>query len=297
MYDIIIVGGGPAGMTAAMYAARFELKAVIIAHEIGGYMTEAPQIDNFPAFTSIKGIDLTNMMKKQVEELGIEIVEEEVVEINKGFSVKTKSNKEIKGKNIILALGTKRRKLGIKGEDEFAGKGVSYCATCDSPLFRNKIVAVAGGGNSAIVSALLLAKYASEVHIIYRGDSLKADPYWLEKIKEFKNIKVQCCLNIKEIKGSKRVESILLDNGKEMKVEGIFIEIGSVPSTSLIKNLGVELDKEGYIIVDKTQKTNVDGVYAAGDISTGSNKMRQVVTACAEGAIASESIYKLSLEK
>lgn len=328
MYDAIIIGGGPAGLSAAIYAARFNLKAVLISKEIGGYMTEAPQIENYPGFKSISGLELAKLMRKQVEDFGIEIVEEEVVEVKKGlmeikisknqkaslslFFVKTKSNKTFEGKNIIIALGTERRKLNIKGEAEFTGKGVSYCATCDSAFFKNKIVAVAGGANSAAVSALLLAKFAKEVHIIYRNNPLRADPFWVEKIEKTKNISVHCCANIVEIKGTKKVESILLDNGqalgnskgisgaqknsenfsREMKVDGVFVEIGSMPVVSLAKSLGVKLDSEGYIIVDNIQKTNVEGVYAAGDISTGSNKLRQIITACAEGAVAADSIHK-----
>jgi thioredoxin reductase (NADPH) len=292
MYDAIIIGGGPAGLSAAIYCARFSLKAVIISKDIGGYMMEAPQIENYPGFDSISGLDLANKMREQVEKLGIEIIEEEVVEIKKGFSVKTKTNKSFEGKNIIFALGTERRKLNIKGEAEFAGKGVSYCATCDSAFFKNKTVAVVGGANSAVVSALLLAKFAKEVNIFYRNKPLRADPYWIEKLEKIKNINVSCCANLTEIKGTKKVESILLDNGKEIKVDGVFVEIGSVPVVSLATSLGVKLDNEGYIIVDNTQKTNVEGVYAAGDLSTGSNKLRQIITACSEGAIAADSIHK-----
>ncbi len=291
MYDLIIMGGGPAGLSAAIYSSRFNMNPIIISKDIGGYMMESPQIENYPGFKSITGLDLTNNMQEQIKSLNIEVVEEEVVEIKEGFAVKTKSNKKFKGKNIIFALGTKRRKLEIKGEDEFAGKGVSYCATCDSPFFRDKKVAVVGGANSAAVSALLLAKFAKEVHILYRKQALRADPYWVKKIDEYKNIKVHYSVNIKEIKGTKMVESILLDNNAEMKIDGVFVEIGSVPATSLAKSLGVKLDQDGCIITDAAQKTNIDSVYAAGDITTGSNKMRQIITACAEGAVAAESIY------
>ena len=292
MYDLIIVGGGPAGLTAGIYAARFNLKAVLIGSHIGGYMNEAPSIENWPGEKSISGMDLTTKMKDQVKELGVEIIEEEVVEVKKGFSVKTKTNKEFKGKNIILALGTERRRLDIKGETEFAGRGVSYCATCDSPFFKDKVVAVAGGANSAVMAAMLLSKFAKEVHILYRKEALRADPYWVDKINNQKNIKVHFKVNIKEIKGDAMVNSILLDNGKEMKLDGVFVEIGSVPATSLATSLGVKLCSKGCIEVDETQQTNVKGVYAAGDITNASNYMRQIITACGEGAIAAESVYK-----
>jgi thioredoxin reductase (NADPH) len=313
MYDLIIIGGGPAGMSAAVYAARFRMKALILTSHLGGYMMECPSIENYPGFKSINGMDLTNNMKEQIKELGVETIEEEVVEIKKPsnesekglenagdfpkektFKVKTKSNTLFEGKSIIIALGTKRRKLEIKGEDEFLGKGVSYCATCDGAFFRDKIVAVVGGANSAAVSAIQLSEFAKEVNIIYRKDKLRADPYWVKKIEDKKNIKTHYNLNITEIRGDPMVNSISLDNGKEMKVDGIFIEIGSVPATSLAKSLKVKLAKDGCIIVDNTQKTNIDGIYAAGDITTGSNNMRQIITACAEGAVAAESCYHYS---
>ncbi len=185
MYDLIIIGGGPAGLSAAVYAARFNLKAIVISELIGGYMMESPQICNYPSYTIINGVELTNNMKEQVKSLNIEMIEEEVVKVEKikekEFLIKTKSNKDFKSKTILLALGTKKRKLNIKGEDKFAGKGISYCATCDGPLFKDKIVAVVGGSNSAAVSALLLAQFAKEVHIFYRKQKLRADPYWREK--------------------------------------------------------------------------------------------------------------------
>ncbi|TKJ17705.1 hypothetical protein CEE44_04195 [Candidatus Woesearchaeota archaeon B3_Woes] len=295
MYDLIIIGGGPAGLSAAVYAARFNLKAIVISELIGGYMMESPQICNYPSYTIINGVELTNNMKEQVKSLNIEMIEEEVVKVEKTkekeFLVKTKSNKEFKSKTILLAVGTKKRKLNIKGEEDFAGKGISYCATCDGPLFKDKIVAVVGGSNSAAVSALLLSQFAKEVHIFYRKQKLRADPYWTEKIDKAKNIKVHYNMVLEEIKGEKIVKKIKTDDGKEMEVGGVFIEIGSIPSTALPKSLGVKLDDKDCIIVDKTQKTNIDGIYAAGDITTGSNKMRQIVTACAEGAVAAESTY------
>jgi thioredoxin reductase (NADPH) len=313
MYDIIIIGGGPAGLSAAVYAARFRMKALILSDHIGGYMMECPSIENYPGFTSINGMELSNNMKEQVKNLEVETIEEEVVEIkkpsnedekglekaedfpkDKTFKVKTKANNVFVGKSIILALGTKRRKLEIKGEDELLGKGVSYCATCDGAFFRDKIVAVVGGANSAAVSALQLSEFAKEVNIIYRKDKLRADPYWIKKIEDKTSIKVHYNLNIIQIKGDPMVNSILLDNNKEMKVDGVFIEVGSVPATTLAKSLNINIEKDGCIIVDQTQKTSVEGIYAAGDITTGSNKMRQIITACSEGAIAAESCYHYS---
>jgi thioredoxin reductase (NADPH) len=180
----------------------------------------------------------------------------------------------------------------VKGENEFLGKGISYCATCDAAFFRKKKVAVVGGGNSAAMAAILLTEFAEKVSVIYRGEKLRADPAVAEKVYSNPKIEVLHKANIVEIKGEKFVNSVVLDNGSSLELNGVFIEVGSVPSTALAKILGVNLDEQGYIQVDKAQKTNVEGVFAAGDITTNSNNLRQVITAAAEGAIAAESAYK-----
>ena len=193
MYDLIIIGGGPAGLSAAIYAARFMLKTLIITKEVGGAIVEAHKIENWPGYKSISGIELMGKFKDQVAALGVEIVENEVVDVEnkKGlFKIKTNENKTYESKNTIFACGTIRRKLNIKGEKEFTGKGVSYCATCDAAFFRNKVVAVVGGNNSAARAAQLLAEYAKEIYIIYRKEKIRADPILVSQISKNPKIKI-----------------------------------------------------------------------------------------------------------
>lgn len=293
MYDLIIIGGGPAGLSAAIYAARFMLKTLIITKEVGGAIVEAHKIENWPGYKSISGIELMEKFEDQVAALGVEIVENEVVDVEnkKGFfKIKTNENKTYESKNTIFACGTMRRKLNIKGEEEFSGKGVSYCATCDAAFFRNKIVAVIGGNDSAAKAALLLAEYAKEVCIIYRKEKIRAEPMTISQISKNPRIKIINNTSLKEIKGEKFVTSVIFDNGKEFKLDGVFVEIGAEPCAAFASKLGVALDEKNYIIVDKTQKTNVKGIYAAGDVTN--NELKQVMTACAEGAIAAKSVYE-----
>lgn len=298
IYDTIIIGAGPAGLTAALYAARYKLKTLVISSEIGGLIMEAHRVENFPGFKSISGMELMNNLKEQVTNLNVKIINEEVKEIkkNKLFTLSTSNNK-YQTKTVILALGTKRRKLNIPTEDSFLGKGVSYCATCDAPLFKNKIVVVVGGSDSACMAAQLLTEYAKKVHIIYRREKLRAEPIRVEAVLKDKRIEVIYKANVKEIKGKNKVEELILDTGKKLKVDGIFVEIGTVPIVVLAKKLNIVINKNNYIIVDATLMTNVPGVFAAGDITTSSNNLRQVVTAAAEGAISAQSAYTLIKHK
>ena len=295
MHDIIVIGGGPAGLASAIYSARYMLNTMLLCKDCGGAITEAHLVENYPGFEGISGMDLIANFTKQTKKLGVEIKTEEVLGIKKeegGFLV----NNKYKTKKIILAVGTQRRKLNIPGEDEFVGKGVSYCATCDAPFFKDKIVGVVGGSNSAARAAQLLAQYAKKVHIIYRKEKLRAEPVICDQIEKNEKIDVIYETNIKEIKGDKFVNSVVFDSGEVFMIDGLFIEVGSVPVSALPKPLGVKMDEKGYIIVDDAMRTNVDGVYAAGDVTTGSNQWRQVITACAEGGIAASSAY-LDIQK
>jgi len=292
MYDTIIIGGGPAGLTAAIYAARYKLKTLVLSGMIGGAITESPDVCNYPGYKKVTGLSLMHTTQEQAKELGAEIIMEEVKEITKSdpFTVKTSSH-EYQARSIILCQGMKRRKLKVPGETEFTGKGVSYCATCDAAFFRDKKVGVVGGNDSAAIAALLLAEFAEKVYIIYRKDKLRAEPAWIDKIEKDEKIEVIFNTNVTEIKGDAMVEKVIFDDGKEFELGGLFIEIGGDPDSLLAKDLGVELDESGFIKVDTTQKTNIRRVYAAGDITDNLNKFMQVVTAQAEGALAANSVY------
>ncbi len=291
-YDLIIIGAGPAGLTAAVYAGRYLLDTLVIGELEGGMISEAHEVHNFPTHKSITGIELTKKLVEQVKSLGIEIKSEIVEEIQKKkryFEIKT--NKGVySSKKIILAIGRKKEKLDVPGEKEFFGRGVSYCATCDAVFFKNRIVAVIGGSNAALTAALLLSEYAKKVYIIYRKEKfLKAEPTWIKQVENNKKIELVFNSNIKEIKGSEKVEKIILDSKKELSVDGVFIEVGSIPGIKLTQQLNLKLDND-YIITNKFQETSLSGVYAAGD--TTNNPLKQAVTAAAEGAIAATSVYE-----
>jgi thioredoxin reductase (NADPH) len=289
-YDVIIIGGGPAGLSASIYASRFTLKNLVLVKVPYGLIAQSESLENWPGTPKTTGIQLMMNMEEQVKSHDVsEMKYESAVEIKKikgGFSVKTE-NSEYKTKTIIYATGTERRKLGVKGEKEFAGKGVSYCATCDAPLFKNKIVAVVGGGDSAVKEAYLLAAHTKKVYLIYRGAKFRAESVNVEHLDALvKKGKVELVLksNIKEIKGDKFVNEVLLDTGKTLKLDGVFVEIGGVPQSSMAKNIGVAVDDKEEVIVDIDGKTNVPGFFAAGDVTNRSFK--QAITGAAEGVAA-----------
>jgi len=298
VYDLIIIGAGPAGLTASIYASRYKMRHLVIGKEPGGQANEAHKIENWPGTLSMSGFELLQKMREHAEKLGAEILMDSVSDVKKKdeiFEITTHTAR-YQAKNVILASGMEYRKLQIPGENDFKGKGVSYCPTCDAAFFKGKVVAVVGGGNSAGSAALLLSRYAGQVFLVYRGEKLKVDPAYLEKISANGKIEVIFNTNIKEIKGGKAVEKIMLDRERkgsfELDVQGVFIEIGSEPGIEIVKQLGIETDEQRYIKVDSGQKTNIEGVWAAGDATNGSNKLRQIVTAAAEGAVAAGSVYK-----
>lgn len=297
--DLLIVGAGPAGLTAGIYAARFRLKTLIIGVLVGGLMTEAHKICNFPSEKEISGWDLTKKMKDHVLNLGGKIREEEVKSLKKEdglFQVGTQSGQSFFAKTLILAFGTKHRKLNLPNEEKFLGRGVSYCATCDAPLFRDKTVAVVGGSNAAVTAALYLSEIARKVFLVYRKSELRADPIWIENLDKKDNLEVIFNTNVIDFWGKEKLEKIKLDRpykgSNYLEVAGLFLELGTVPGTVLSRQLNVETDENGFIKIDQAGRTNIEGVWAAGDVTTGSNGFRQIITACAEGAIAAQSIYK-----
>lgn len=296
-YDIIIIGAGPGGLTAAIYAGRQGTKNLMIDRDLaGGIGREVPEMENYPGFDNISGLELIEKMKAQATK-NTELHEMEAVrEIVKTddeyrFTVKTDKD-EYQSKTIILATGSSHRHLDAKGEEEFLGKGVSYCATCDGFFFQDRNIIMVGGGNSALQEALYLNNLGAHVTLIHRRDEFRAQKHLQNQIKEA-GINTIMNATVEEIKGSMLVESVTLKDTKtdklsDLPVDGVFISVGYVPHTELAEQLGVELDESGHIIIDKDQKTNVDYVYAIGDVCVG---LKQWIVACGEGAVAATSAF------
>jgi thioredoxin reductase (NADPH) len=302
-YELIIIGSGPAGLTASIYASRYRIKNLVIGSQLGGAMALASAVENYPGFARISGLELAQKMAKQVKALGAKIVNDTVIEIQNlppkaaaKFKIITEGGKEYESRAIILATGTRRRELGVPGERKYLGKGVSYCAACDAPFFRGKTVAVIGGANAAVTSADHLSRFAKKVYLIYRRKPLRAEPIWVERVEKNPKIEIVYNTNIRRIFGDGKVRGVELDKPfggeKYLAVDGVFIEIGGVPGAELAKSLGVELDEKGFVKVNPDMETNVPGVFAAGDIANLHGELQQIVIACAKGATAALSAYK-----
>ncbi|MEI7425574.1 MAG: FAD-dependent oxidoreductase [Candidatus Moraniibacteriota bacterium] len=300
IYDLVIIGAGPAGLAASIYASRYKLNHLLLGAQIGGQINEIRKIENWPGDISVSGFDLLSRFSEHAKNLGVAPQNESVVEVKKNtediFEIVTAKNIH-KTRAVIMAMGTEYRKMNIPGEKELTGKGVSYCATCDAMFFRDKVICVIGGGNAAVTSALGLTDFASKVYLIYRGDRFSAEPIWLEKMANNPKIETIKNTSIIEIKGEQKVEKVILDNAYEdqnhLVVDGVFVEIGSDPGVELARKIGVETDEQGFIKVNADMSTNISGVFAAGDITTGSNKFRQILTAASEGAVAANGAYKM----
>jgi len=293
MYDLIVVGAGAAGMTAAIYAARYKLECVVLAPDVGGTANLAHDIENWPGFKG-HGMDLMEKFREHTTSFGVPIINQKVQRLERKeghFVVHTESG-QFKGRALILAMGTQRRKLGIAGEAEFAGKGVSYCATCDCVFYKNRVVGVVGGGDAAAMGAQILSQHATKVIIIYRkGTFTRAEPRRVDELYRDPKIEFIFNANVVGIYGDDFVNKVELDTGQVVELEGIFIEIGGNPSTEIAEDFGVELAASKKIKVDPALATSIPGVFAAGDITTGSNEFNQIVTAAAEGAIATLSAF------
>ena len=302
-YDLIILGAGVAGLSAGIYAARYKIKTLIIGKDMG-MASEAIEIENYPGFSKISGLKLLQKFTKHAEKMGAEVIYDEIKKVEKvgnEFKVITTSN-EFKSDAIIYALGGKKRRLGIENEEKYVGKGISYCSTCDANFFKDKIVAVLGGANSAAATAILLSKIAKKVYIIYRGDKLKSEPILLSKIQKAKNIEIIYNMIVCNLIGEEKLEEVVLENTKtgektRLKLDGIFVEFGYVPNSLFAEELGAEISEDGRVVVKEDMSTNVEGLFAAGDITTGSNRLDQIITAAAEGAIAANSVYKYLARK
>jgi thioredoxin reductase (NADPH) len=298
MYDLIIIGGGPAGLTAALYAARAGLKTAVFEKEVlGGKITTAPHVENYPAFVEgVNGFELGELMANQAQKYGAGINYDEVTALNLKEKIKTikLSDREVQAKAVILAMGSKNRKLEIEGEDQLIGKGISYCATCDGNFFRGQDVAIIGGANSAIMESLYLANIAKTVHVIYRRDNFRAEKIFTDRLQNTPNIISHLNHNIIKLISDDILKGAVIQNNKtmqtqELSISGLFVAIGHNPNTELVEG-HIELDSKKYIITDEAMATNIQGVYAAGDIRA--NTFRQVITACADGARAAESVIE-----
>ncbi|MCF6097630.1 thioredoxin-disulfide reductase [Thermovorax subterraneus] len=298
MFDLAIIGAGPAGLSAAIYGARARLSTVIIEKMYpGGQAAITDIIENYPGFTEgIGGAELTEAMKKQAERFGAQFLNGEVEKIekqNEKFLLSLK-NETVEAKAVILAMGAQARRLGVKGEKEFTGRGVSYCATCDGAFYTDRTVMVVGGGDTAIEEALFLTHFAKSVTVVHRRSELRATKILQERA--FKNEKIKFIWDsvVEEIKGSDSVQEVVLKNLKtgettSIPVDGVFVAIGWDPNTAIVKDL-VKLNEKGYIITDENMATGVPGLFAAGDLREKS--LRQVVTAVADGAVAAVSAEK-----
>lgn len=298
LYDIAIVGSGPASFSASIYASRYKLKNVVFGKSLGGTITGAHMVCNYPGYENISGMELSMKFQGHAKNQGGEYLVESIINIQKEqgvFKLIADSGKEYFAKTVILATGTDRNKLAIPGEDDFLGKGLSYCATCDGMFYKDKTVAVVGGSNAATMAATMLSGIARKVYIIYRGTELRGEPVWVDQVHEKENVEILYQTLVIGLEGENRLEKIKLSkkyhDSDYLTVDGIFVEIGSEPNIVLPAKLGLNVDAHHYIVVDKEQKTSVEGIWAAGDCTTNSNGFKQVVTAASEGAVAANSIY------
>lgn len=293
-FDVIIIGAGPAGLTSALYLGRANLKTLILESTgVGGQLNYSYEVDNYPGFFG-KGVELAEKMREQAMKFGGIFSSEKVLNIgvlDDGTKfVKTRKN-EYRAKSVIIATGASPRPLGVEGEKEFIGRGVSYCATCDGAFFKDKNVIVVGGGNTAFQDALYLSKFCHSVFLIHRRDSFRASAFLVDKVKNSK-ILVRTNEVVEKIEGNDMVTSVVLKNNITKKstvldTSALFIAVGRVPNSDLAKGL-LDLDKNGYIITDEHMRTNIDGIYAVGDVRK--TPLRQIITAAADGAIAADDI-------
>lgn len=291
MLDLIIVGGGPGGLSAAIYAARYKLDTLLITKEIGGDLNKIHLIENYPGYGRISGFELAKKFEEHVKNYNVKIKQDEVVGIRKEkdkFVVNSRKEK-FEAKKIILALGSEKRKLNLENEERFLGKGISYCYLCDAPFYKDKIVGIIGGSYSAVRAAVLLMGYAKKLYIICRKDKLRGDPIENDYVLKNKKVELIKNANVVKLNGDKFLESVKLDNGKEIKLDGLFIEIGSVPNTALIKEFGIKTDENGFIIVNENKETNIKGVFAVGDVTN--TKIKQIIVAAADGAISATNVF------
>lgn len=286
IYDTIIIGGGPAGITAGIYLARRNLNVLIIYKELGGQASITADIENYSGFKFITGLEFTERLKEHIIDYKIKYINENVLKVKKDkniFNINTDKN-TYSSKSVIIASGARQKMLGIPGESEFLNKGVSYCATCDAPLFRDKIVAIVGGGDSALEAAIQLQGYAKKIYILTINDKLKGENVLIDKVKSYKNVEILSNAKTREIKGEDFVNTLFFEQEQKIKqinVEGVFVEIGYLPNSDI-----VEINKNNYgeILINPNNETSVKGIFAAGDVTN--VPVKQIIVAAGEGSKA-----------
>ena len=298
-YDVLIAGQGAAAFSAALYAARYQMSAIIVGGIFGGETATGGIIENYPGYPEIDGFDLMLKFREQVDKYEVPVIEENLNSIDRSddeFTVTTEGGQTFKATTAILAIGRERRRLWLDHEEEWTGRGVSFCSTCDAPMHRGNTVAVVGGGNAAVEGAVLLSKYAEQVYLVYRQDQFtRPEPINLQLLGAAKNVKQVMGTRVRELKGDDGLSGIVLDNevrgSKELELDGLFIEIGADPRSELASKLGAELNDHGEVLVDKKMRTHVHGLFAAGDLTNASGDLKQTITAAAQGAIAATAAY------
>ena len=298
-YDVLIIGQGAAAFAAALYAARYQMRTMVIGEIFGGETATGGLIENYPGYPEIDGYDLMMKFREQAEKYEVPIVDDKVESIDRTahcFEARTESGETYRGTTVILAVGRERRKLGLQHEDDWMGRGVSFCSTCDAPLHRGNVVVVVGGGDAAVKGAVLLSKYAERVYIVYRGAAFtRPEAANLRLLEGSGNVERLFNTNVIKLTGNDGLSGIVLDrevNGSaELAVNGLFIEIGADPRTELARQLGIQLNDRDEIIVDKHMVTNVHGVFAAGDVTDAGGDLKQTLTAAAQGALAATAAY------
>lgn len=291
MVDIIIVGSGPAGMSAAVYGKRAGLSVIVIekVYYGTGQVAESSHVDNYLGIPGINGYELGEKFRSHAEGLGVEFKDGEVIRFEKAadrWYVHLKNGETLESKTVVYAAGAAHRHLGVPGEEEFSGKGVSYCATCDGAFFKGKDVAVVGGGNTAMDDAIYLSDICNKVYLVHRRDVFRGDATTLMKLKETENIELIVPAKVQEVKGEQVVTALQLEDGRSLEVSGVFVAVGMQPATSMLQGI-VLMDDNGYIIADETGRTSAAGFFAAGDVRT--KELRQIITAVSDGANAATS--------
>ena len=296
-FDLIIIGAGSAWLPAWMYASRYKISNAIIGELPGGALATSHCVENYPGTLSAPWAEIMENFQKHAEAAGSTIIQDRVEEVSKvgedNFEIKTQKGDSYSAKRVILATGNEYKKLGAPGEMEFYGQWVSYCATCDGNFYKNLTVAVVGAGNTAITEALYLSEICKHVHILVRSDRIRAEDIWVEKAKARENITFHMNTTVESVEGGMMgVTGVKLNNGETLPLDGVFVAIGSTPFTKIVDTMSPEKDAEWCLIVDKRQETTVKGLYAAGDVTTNSNKFRQTIMSAAEGCLAANSVHE-----